>query len=602
MTLTLEYDAHFDDMFTVRGAEPGERGTLRDPETRGRLPRLPVRRCGRPSAHDDPHVRPETDRVRWSPYHLSAPPRARRCALLHRDHRRGGSREGAWRPRNASPGGRQGDERGAQARGGRIAQRQSAGRDEQRALQPRTAPLLPRPGDAGDAAEGETGSSPPGCRGTSRSSGATRSITALETLAYDPAIARHTLDILARYQGTKVDEYRDEEPGKILHELRVGEKANLHEVPSTPYYGTIDATPLFLILLGEYVLWTGDLDYFTQTATARRAALAWMETYGDRDGDGFLAYASKSRQGAGEPGLEGLRQQHRQRRRQHRHAARRPGEVQGYAYRARRTLATVERHGATPTAPTGTEGGRTRYNSGSMSNSGCRDCSNYALALQKGQTPGGGGRLEPGAGALGRHRGRGHAAACVRDTLMDPDELFAGWGIRTLSHAAAAYNPFDYQVGAIWPHDNALIVAGLRALRLRLARRSRSSPASIRRRRISIYYRLPELFAGFGQDRIPRRRSTTRSRAARRRGRRGACPFMLQSVLGLVPDAFARQLRIVRPACPTGSIGSSSGACRSARAASICATSGPAGRPSSPSCTKRAICRSVSSIRRRAED
>ncbi|MDQ2783488.1 MAG: amylo-alpha-1,6-glucosidase, partial [Chloroflexota bacterium] len=139
-------------------------------------------------------------------------------------------------------------------------------------------------------------------------------------------------------------------------------------------------------------------------------------------------------------------------------------------------------------------------------------------------------------------------AACVRDTLMDPNKLFAGWGIRTLSHAAAAYNPFDYQVGAIWPHDNALILAGLRAY---------GFDSDALKVFTGIYqaathfdlYRLPELFAGFGQDqyRVPVRYPVACSPQA---WAAASIPFMLQSVLGFTPDAFAGHLKIVRPTLP----------------------------------------------------
>ena len=107
-------------------------------------------------------------------------------------------------------------------------------------------------------------------------------ITALQTLAYNPAIAEQTLRVLAQYQGTKIDEWRDEEPGKILHELRVGEMAHLHEIPHTPYYGTVDATPLFLMLVGQHAAWTGDLRLFHDLRDNIERALTWVDAYGDR--------------------------------------------------------------------------------------------------------------------------------------------------------------------------------------------------------------------------------------------------------------------------------------------------------------------------------
>src|SRR6185437_5237430 len=117
-------------------------------------------------------------------------------------------------------------------------------------------------------------------------------ITAWQMLAYHPGIAEQTLRLLAKYQGTKEDQWRDEQPGKILHELRVGEMANLDVIPHTPFYGTIDATPLFLMLVAEHAAWTGSLNLFNELRTPIERALSWMDTYGDRHGEGYLTYAS----------------------------------------------------------------------------------------------------------------------------------------------------------------------------------------------------------------------------------------------------------------------------------------------------------------------
>ncbi|HET6934450.1 MAG TPA: glycogen debranching N-terminal domain-containing protein, partial [Candidatus Angelobacter sp.] len=127
-------------------------------------------------------------------------------------------------------------------------------------------------------------------------------IAALETLAYDSEIAAQTIRLLARYQGTKTDEWRDEQPGKILHELRRGELANLNEIPQTPYYGAVDSTPLFLILMGEYANWTGDLSLFSDLRQNVERALHWIDDDGDEQKNGYLSYASKSSKGLGNQG------------------------------------------------------------------------------------------------------------------------------------------------------------------------------------------------------------------------------------------------------------------------------------------------------------
>ncbi|HEY9450404.1 MAG TPA: glycogen debranching N-terminal domain-containing protein, partial [Gemmatimonadaceae bacterium] len=122
-------------------------------------------------------------------------------------------------------------------------------------------------------------------------------VTALQTLAYEPAIARHTARLLAHFQGDRVDDWRDEQPGKILHSLRVGEMARLGEIPHTPYYGSVDATPLFLILIGRYSAWTGDLTLFDELRDNIELALHWMSTDGDQNADGYIEYASTSEHG-----------------------------------------------------------------------------------------------------------------------------------------------------------------------------------------------------------------------------------------------------------------------------------------------------------------
>ena len=114
-------------------------------------------------------------------------------------------------------------------------------------------------------------------------------IASLQTLAYDPGIAEQTLRLLAKYQGQKVDEWRDEQPGKIMHELRVGEMAHLNEIPQTPYYGTIDATPLFLILIARHAAWTGELRIFNDLRAPIEAALEWLAEYGDQNNDGYMS-------------------------------------------------------------------------------------------------------------------------------------------------------------------------------------------------------------------------------------------------------------------------------------------------------------------------
>ncbi len=122
-------------------------------------------------------------------------------------------------------------------------------------------------------------------------------ISAMQVIPYNPVVAKSTLRVLASYQGKKVDNWRDEQPGKILHELRIGEEANLHRIPNTPYYGSVDSTPLFLILIAEYIDWTGDVELFKELLKNVDAALEWIDKYGNLDGSGFCSYTTYSPKG-----------------------------------------------------------------------------------------------------------------------------------------------------------------------------------------------------------------------------------------------------------------------------------------------------------------
>ncbi len=228
-------------------------------------------------------------------------------------------------------------------------------------------------------------------------------IAALETLAYDSEIAAQTIRLLARYQGTKTDEWRDEQPGKILHELRRGELANLNEIPQTPYYGAVDSTPLFLILIGEYANWTGDLSLFNDLRQNVERALHWIDDYGDEGKNGYLSYASKSSKGLGNQGWKDSGDS----------IMNADGslatppialvEVQGYVYRAKLLMAELyARSGDQPTASRlrkEAEDLKKRFNHDFW----VEEQDFYAIALQKKQPSRGGNQFQPRAGALDRH-------------------------------------------------------------------------------------------------------------------------------------------------------------------------------------------------------
>jgi glycogen debranching enzyme len=371
-------------------------------------------------------------------------------------------------------------------------------------------------------------------------------IASLESLAYNPAVAECTLRIMARYQGRKVDEWRDEQPGKMMHELRVGELAHLNEIPQTPYYGTIDATPLFLILLARHAAWTGELRVFNELRNAVEAALAWIAEYGDQDGDGYIEYQSSSKKGLINQGwkdsgdaivnADGS-------------LARPPialVEVQGYVYLAKTSLAELyERAGdmeAGRRLRREAEALRSRFNRDFWLD----DKGYYALALQAQNKPAAVISSNPGqalwTGIVDADKGRATAARLMAD------DMFSGWGIRTLSAKERRYNPIGYHLGTVWPHDNAIIAAGLRRYGFdREACRIFSS--IVEAAPYFEHHRLPEVFAGFCRSAygVPVRYPVACHPQA---WAAGAVPYLVETALGLMPEAFDHRLRIVRPVLP----------------------------------------------------
>jgi len=373
-------------------------------------------------------------------------------------------------------------------------------------------------------------------------------ITAFQMLAFDPDISAQTLRLMATYQGNEVDEWRDEEPGKMLHELRVGEAAHLKLIPHTPYYGTIDATPLFLILMGAHADWTGTLSLFQELRSHVDRALDWMDRYGDRHGEAFVAYDSSStskqrliNQGWKDSGDAIVNADG--------NIAKPPialVEVQGYAYRAKLAIANLfERAGEPERAAClrqEAERLRQRFNHSFW----LEDLSYYALALQADGKPAAVVSSNPGQ-ALWSGIVDPEKAALTAERLM-ADDLFCGWGVRTLSAKERAYNPLSYHLGSVWPHDNSLIAAGLRrygfdeaALRVY----NGLSQAAIHFKA----YQLPELFCGFDQRdyHIPVPYPVADHPQA---WASGSMPYFVSTLLGLMPEAFDRRLRIVRPILP----------------------------------------------------
>ena len=371
-------------------------------------------------------------------------------------------------------------------------------------------------------------------------------ITGFQALLVNPDIARDALLFLAAHQGRKVDDFREEEPGKILHEIRRGELARTGEVPHTPYYGSIDATPLFIILYTEYLRWTNDRASGFALLPAAENALRWIENSGDKDGDGFVEYLRRSDRGLrnqgwkdswdGVPHLDGT-------------PAEPPialVEVQGYCIDARRRMARLYRQlGRREDAARCTVAAqllsRRLDDAFWMEKAGT-----YALALDASKRQVQTVTSNPGHLLFSRVIPEQRARRVAR-TLMSP-ESFSGFGIRTLAKGQRPYNPLSYHNGTVWPHDNSLIAMGFSNYGMqKLAAQVLSGEYDACRQ--FRHYRLPELYCGIGRNEGNLVVSYPVS-CSPQAWASGAFFLMLRACLGLYPDAPRKTLKIVNPHLP----------------------------------------------------
>lgn len=319
-------------------------------------------------------------------------------------------------------------------------------------------------------------------------------ITALETLSFNPDLARGVLSYLAGMQAEGDSKEKDAEPGKILHEARSGEMAALGEVPYGCYYGSVDSTPLFIVLADAYFARTGDRDFAGSIWPHIERALIWIDKYGDRDNDGFVEYERRSSRGLTQ---QGWRDSEDSVFHADGNLARGPialCEVQAYAYAAklaaRRLALTLGFKTKADLLGRDAEILRGRFEAAFWSD----DIKSYVLALD------GAKRQAKVRGSSAGHclytgiASREHAAY-VSDLLLS-ETFFTGWGIRTIAASEALYNPMSYHNGSVWPHDNALIASGL----ARYGFKDKCARILIGLLQASVFfdqYRLPELFCGF---------------------------------------------------------------------------------------------------------
>lgn len=370
-------------------------------------------------------------------------------------------------------------------------------------------------------------------------------IAAIQVMPFHAESAPGTLRILAGLQGKVCDDWRDEEPGKILHELRRGEKANLNKIPQTPYYGSVDSTPLFLILIAEYVDWTGNLKLFNELLPNIEAALTWIDRYSRRPGSVFSTYSAHSSKGLYNHGWkdswdaimhsDGTLAKH-------------PialAEVQSYVYMAKTRLSVIFNSiGMSDDAKKLADDSK-KLKSEFNTRFWIEDKKFFAQA-----------RDDIGACDV-ISSNPGHClwsgivneryARYLADRLFEQD-MFTNWGIRTLSENEQRYNPLGYHIGTVWPHDNSIIAMGLSRYKF-YDRLSELFTGMYEAASVFPLYRLPELFSGFkrGKYNMPVKYPVACSPMA---WSAGTIPYMLIACLGPVPDALNKRLTLVKPHLP----------------------------------------------------
>lgn len=357
-------------------------------------------------------------------------------------------------------------------------------------------------------------------------------ITSYQTLPFAPELVVSTLRNLAYRQGCYIDDFRDEEPGKIIHESRFGELTAFEERPYSPYYGAADSTPLFLIVLDEMELWTGNRGLVKQLEWNARAALEWIDRYGDQDGDGYIEYNSRNK----ESGLENqcwkdswnsiLFSDGSNSR-----LPRKLCEIQGYVYDAKKRCARLARKiWNDPALAERLEREAADLKRRFNRDFWLEDRGYFALAID-----GEGRKVDSLTSNIGHLLWSGiidkdKIEPCVRHLMSN--RLFSGWGIRTMAEGEGGYNPIGYHNGTVWPHDNSIIAHGL--ARNGYWREAGQVTTGILQAASYFNYRLPEAFAGYEREltEYPVEYPTACSPQA---WATGAPLLLLRTVLGLEP-------------------------------------------------------------------
>jgi glycogen debranching enzyme len=368
--------------------------------------------------------------------------------------------------------------------------------------------------------------------------------TSYQALPFMPELAASTLRVLAVRQGTRRDDFRDEEPGKILHEGRYGEMTAFEERPHSPYFGTSDATPLFLVLLDEFERWTGRADLVRKFEAEAKAALGWIDEYGDRDGDGYVEYERRNK----ETGIENQCWKDSWDSIAFSDGTLAPTpiatcEIQGYVYDAKRRCARLAREfWNDPETAARLEKEAAELKRKFNQDFWIPEKQFFALALDGKKR-----RVDSLSSNIGHLLWSGiveedKAEACARH-LVGP-RLFSGWGVRTMAVGEGSYNPIGYHVGTVWPFDNSFVAQGLRNYGF-LKEAATVALGNLEAARF-FDYRLPEAFAGYAREEtnFPVEYPTACSPQA---WSAGAPLLFLRSMLGLEPVG---QKLLVDPAVP----------------------------------------------------